>query len=239
MPNLANLFRLQQIENEIESIAEELAGIESLYATKGAFDSASAEFEKANARRRDAERILKDAELALSSLETEKKNVEKKLYGGTVNNSKELTQLQRDLEQIDKRREKSDEQVLRGMENLESIVGEWKEKEMALGEAKARFDEEVGIAGTRKEKLEKQLSDLNVRRRQLSESLEPSLLELYQALKKKKRGLAIVPIQKNACGGCFMAVSESAVSRVKDLELTYCSSCGRLLYLEMSSSARK
>jgi len=236
MANLINLFRLQQTETQIEELEEELATMESTLQTKAPLETAQAEFDAANAKKRDAERMLKDAELALASLESEKKAVEKKLYGGTVNNSKELTQLQSEIGILDKRREKLDEKVLSAMDNLDSTVNVLSQKETVLKEAKTRFDEEIGLQGAKRDKLTKQLHDLNARRDTAIKSVEEPLLEEYLLLKKTKRGVAIAAIQKNSCGGCNMGLSEGSIGRAREYELVHCASCGRILFMDKEVS---
>ncbi len=189
-------------------------------------------WKKAQSEKREADRLLKDAELELASVEAEKKQAQDKLYGGKVTNSKELSQLEKDLQQLDRRREKLDEQVLRGMDKIEKVNKEFSTKEQACNEVRTRCEADQSAHETRKEQLAKRLAELQTKRDTFTQSIDETLLERYANLKARKGGLAIVKVQKNTCGGCFMQVPESSMQKVKVLELEYCSSCGRILYLD-------
>lgn len=229
--NLIVLYRLQQMDRQIEEVTQAL---ESSSTSNGKTELQDVEkrFETVQARKRDEERILKDAELELATLENEKKTVQTKLFSGKITNPKELSQLEKELEQIDKRREKLDDRVLRQMEKLEHTGIEAKTQQTVLDKTRVSFEEDRNVKETHRAQLEKQLNDTQTRRDALAQTVEESLLELYNALKKRKGGLAVVKVQKNSCGGCFMQVPEGSLQKVKALELEYCSSCGRILYLD-------
>lgn len=232
MANLIVLYRLQQADKQIDEIERELLALEGVLPGQEELESARKAYEESRSRKREADRKLKDAELELASLESEKKRVEEKLYGGKVTNAKELSQLEKDLDQLVKRREKLDERVLMGMEAVEKSDRELSGTESAFRGVEARAEGTRRALAERQERLRRQLEDLKARRQQLAESLESPLLEQYRGLRERKGGVAVVKLQKNSCGGCFMLVPESSIQKVRVLELETCSSCGRILYLD-------
>lgn len=232
MANLIALYRLQQVDKQVEEIDKELQALADFDSGNSDYAKIEPTFEAAKAQRRDAERLLKDAELKLAALESEKTQSESKLFSGKITNSKELSQLERDLSQLGKQREKLDEQVLRAMDALEKANQDFFVKEKHLQESKIELEKEMNTRATRKENISRQLGGLKERRQSFSQALDESLLELYINLKERKGGLAIAKLQRNSCSACYMAAPQGTIQRVKALELEYCSSCGRILYLD-------
>jgi len=235
MANLTVLYRLQQSDLQLEDNAEALSRLEGSSEGSEALRQAEAAWEKAKAEKREGDRKLKNAELQLASLENEKKQTQEKLYSGKVTNSKELSQLEKDLESLGKRRSQLDGEVLDFMDKLEKADALLVSSERKLAETKSQDAESHAAGESRKAELQKLRGELEARRQSLVQSLDEAILEKYQDLRKRHAGLAIVKLQKNSCGGCFMLVPESSIQKVKVLELEYCSSCGRILYLDKES----
>lgn len=229
--NLMVLSRLQQTDTQWEEIQQELESFNSPNGS-AALQDIEKQLETAQGQTREEERILKDAELELAALEAEKKSVQGKLFSGKITNPKELSQLEKELQQLDRKRDKLDERILQQMEKVEKTKKDVGTQGNVLGQEKTRLEQEKNARKERKEFLEKRLLELQTKREALAQSLDESLLETYERLKKRKSGLAVVKIKKNSCGGCFMQVPQGLLQKVKSYELEYCSSCGRILYLD-------
>jgi len=83
----------------------------------------------------------------------------------------------------------------------------------------------------RKESLEQRIEEVSAERGSLVEGIEPSLMELYDALFRSKGDAAIVAIDHNTCGGCHMSVTLTvANAAIAGQQVTQCNNCGRILY---------
>ncbi len=82
------------------------------------------------------------------------------------------------------------------------------------------------IASTEKE--EKQFNKLSSDAR---EKVEERLLNSYDRIRKNYRnGLAVVPVERDACGGCFNAIPPQRQSEIKQRKkIIVCENCGRIL----------
>jgi predicted nucleic acid-binding Zn-ribbon protein len=62
-------------------------------------------------------------------------------------------------------------------------------------------------------------------------SIEPESLKLYEALRKQKRGVAIVRMINKTCSACGSTLSSSSSQSAQIVnQLTRCETCGRFLY---------
>jgi uncharacterized protein len=58
-------------------------------------------------------------------------------------------------------------------------------------------------------------------------------LSFYQKIRRWAKNTTAVPVRKQACYGCFLAINDKTYSDViKGEEITTCPHCGRILYIE-------
>lgn len=80
--------------------------------------------------------------------------------------------------------------------------------------------------------IEEKLKILNLKRNQITPDVSKANLSRYERILENKDGLAIVPVNGNSCGGCFMSVPDQVIIEIKMHErLILCEMCSRVLYL--------
>ena len=97
-------------------------------------------------------------------------------------------------------------------------------KDSSLKQKKSEL--EKIIADTEKE--EKQFSKISGEAR---ENIDERLLYSYDRIRKSYRnGLAVVPVERDACGGCFNAIPPQRQSEIRQhKKIIVCKNCGRIL----------
>ncbi len=81
--------------------------------------------------------------------------------------------------------------------------------------------------------LQDKLKIMEAKRNQIVPEINPAQLSRYERILENKDGLALVPIKKHCCGGCFMNVPEQVINEMKMHDrFISCEMCARLLYLE-------
>jgi predicted nucleic acid-binding Zn-ribbon protein len=80
---------------------------------------------------------------------------------------------------------------------------------------------------------ERLLAELGARDRERVERLQevdPELRGRYERLARSQHGLAVVPVVKGACGGCFASLPPQRVNEVRQqARLVTCDACSRIL----------
>ena len=81
---------------------------------------------------------------------------------------------------------------------------------------------------TNDQKEEKHFNKLSAEAR---EKVDERLLNSYDRIRKNYRnGLAVVPVERDACGGCFNAIPPQKQSEIKQRKkIIICENCGRIL----------
>ena len=97
---------------------------------------------------------------------------------------------------------------------------------LLYGELPKKDELDKIIATTEKE--EKHFNKLSVEAR---EKVEPRLLHSYDRIRSNYRnGLAVVPVLRDACGGCFNAIPPQRQSEIRQRKkIIVCENCGRIL----------
>ena len=78
---------------------------------------------------------------------------------------------------------------------------------------------------------EKEEQELSVESNKASDVIEARLLNAYQRIRKNARnGLAVVPVDRDACGGCFNKIPPQRQLDIRQRKkVIVCEHCGRIL----------
>jgi predicted nucleic acid-binding Zn-ribbon protein len=127
-----------------------------------------------------------------------------------------ISQHERNIETLEGKMTVAREDLEKAKALIEGISKELNEKRQELEEvSKSNEDEELRLKHNREK--------LVVR-------IDRSDLALYERVRKAKGGLAVVPVKRNACGGCYNAVPPQKVLELRRNNRIYtCEHCGRIL----------
>ena len=127
-----------------------------------------------------------------------------------------ITELEKEMESVEGK-------ASNAKSDLETLAPELEELEKELKERRAELDR------VNKEHEDEELR-LKHDREKLMVRIEKSDLRLYDRIRNAMGGKAVVPVRRNACGGCFKRVPpQISVELRKNSRLMTCENCGRLL----------
>ena len=144
----------------------------------------------------------------------------------------------REFEAINKEIEMQQLEVKLCEKHIKDATDEIGEKAEALEKAKKAISAKEGVLNTKKEELEKIISSTEKEEKQISkiasearENVDERLLTSYEKIRKNYRnGLAVVPVERDACGGCFYSIPPQKQSEIKQhKKVMVCENCGRIL----------
>jgi len=117
------------------------------------------------------------------------------------------------------------------MEEEERLRKELKEKEQLLQEEKAVINSEKRAAEAEVEQDKSILGNLQNRRRDLIESVSPSVLEMYNRIARFRKGVALARANGDSCQACHVRIRPQVLSQIMSGEcIVTCDSCDRILY---------
>jgi len=230
MTSAADLFGLQEIDLGrdtrralIADVDSRLGETEDLVAAREAVVTAAAALADLRRRQQAIEEQLED-------LDAKIRPVEQKLYGGTVRNPKELTDLQREVDLFKRQRGKLDDEGLGNMEGIEAAEAAVREAKLACSQAEATWRVDQDELRETRGRAEHELARLEEERQRRVAGMDSQSLGIYEALRGVKQGRAVARIERGACQGCRLSLPTYVVQRARSaVALVQCPSCERIL----------
>lgn len=144
----------------------------------------------------------------------------------------------REFEAINKEMEMQQLEVQLSEKHIKDANEEIAEKAIALDKAKKNIAAKEGLLNTKKEELEKIIASnekeekhFNKLAAEARENVDQRLLTSYEKIRKSYRnGLAVVHVERDACGGCFYSIPPQKQSEIRlHKKIMVCENCGRVL----------
>lgn len=231
MSRVSNLFRLQNVDQELDRCHKKLAEISDALADSAAEGSARLKLEEAAAARQAAQLAAKEDELAAASQRTKLNETERSLYGGSVRNPKELQDLQHEAESLQRHLATLEDKLLEMMVELEDREREYQIAADDLSRAEAAATSGRSDLKREQAEVEGRCARLESEREVALAGVAPKDLALYTEMRESMGGRVVAVLHDGACGACGLALAASALQSVRNsAELFRCTQCGRILY---------
>ena len=227
---LQALFRLQSVDSEVDKIKilrgelplevqdleDEVEGLETRI---GKLNEEVNELDKAVKTKQNE---IVESQALIKKYEDQQNNVRNNREYDSL--SKEIEYQTLEIELCDKKikefssmKDEKKEVIDESKKNLEELKNDLENKSSEL---------ESIIEDTRKEE-----ETLVKESEKISDSIEERLLSAYRRIRQNARnGLAVVPVQRDACGGCFNQIPPQRQLDIKSRKkIIVCEYCGRIL----------
>ncbi len=144
----------------------------------------------------------------------------------------------REYDAITKEIEMQQLEIKLSEKHIKDATAELMERGAELEAANKAIENKDGILTAKKGELDKIIAETEKeeqafisRSEQAMEHVDARLLASYQRIRKNyHNGLAVVPVLRDACGGCFNAVPPQRQSEIKQhKKIIICENCGRIL----------
>ena len=228
------LYQLQEIDLEIESNEQALNQIASQLGDSQAVVSTQARLTSENQHLEELGRQQHSVEWEIDDLTGKLTALEQKLYSGKINNPKELTSLQQEVDGLRVRRNHLEDKALEIMEEVEAVTAGVASISSQLKTLEAEWHSQQQRLSAEMEQLKTVLSRLRDKRELLSaeiNKIDPQAIDFYHELKRQK-GQAVAKVVQGICRGCRISLPSIELQRARGGSLVQCSSCGRILFLD-------
>ncbi len=225
-----SLFELQAIEQAILAHNRELEDINSRISRNAAYEQARSALDEAQAGRSELEKQYKELDAEAEQVRGNIQQINVKLYGGKINNPKELMGFEQEAEMLKGQLGKKDDVLLDLMEKIDNGKSAIKKLQETLKQAEDAWGKEKQELGVQAGKLKEELKELEGKRQEALAAVDREAMALYEGIKGRK-GQAVVRVEQGRCLGCRVTLSISELQRVRGNAIVTCSNCGRILYL--------
>jgi predicted nucleic acid-binding Zn-ribbon protein len=232
MVRISDLFALQEVDSEIDSAERSLADIQLRQAVGDPLEESREQLRELLTTAQEAKSLQRAAEDDVEDGRAKVSAVEEKLYSGEVTSAKELQDLQKDLESLQRQQQAREERLLAVMAAIEDAQGTAGGAGTALETSEAELRDEQERLATEAAALEAQIAALKKRRLAALRPIDASTLMLYERLRKMRAGRAVARVQRGACLGCRISLPTHILQRARSgMAVVQCSSCERILYV--------
>jgi hypothetical protein len=232
MSQAFKLYRLQQLDSRIDRLQARLAEIRIALEDAEELQQAETVERQAEQSLQTAIKAVRKAEAAVKDQRIKIETTEAALYGGKVRNPKELQDLQNEAAALKRYLSVLEDRELEAMLNEEAQTAEKQQASIALELAQARHLAYQEALQNEQHQLIKELPDLEEERKAAASSIPPAEINLYEALRKSRRGLAVTLVKDKACQSCGSTLSATLLdATLTSGQITRCDGCGRILYL--------
>ncbi len=227
---ILKLIELQKIDLEVLKIEKNMQEIPQ------SLQKAQKEMEKITQKIEELTKSIEEKKKQKDLFEEELKQEYQRLKSTQarliqIRGTREYQLLLREIEEIKKANKQKEDEILKLMEEIENLEKEkaqleeeMKKVENVFQEEKQKFDSFCAELSANKEKLLK-------KREGITKNIPSTLLRKYEAIRQKKGGIGIAPVENYVCEGCHMAIPPQLYNELqKDNRYYECPHCKRLIY---------
>jgi predicted nucleic acid-binding Zn-ribbon protein len=229
------LLELQDLDSAIDRLEARRTQLE-----------AGAELSAARRRTEEAEANLGELRLALDEVQRTQSRLEhevdtmnqksaaeeRRMYDGSIANAKELEAIQHEIASLKDRRSRTEDDLLELMERREDLETRATAIDTDVQEQRARLEEIGGESVRELDRVGAELSERRAARRALTPELDEELLELYEDLRRQKKGVGAAALVDGVCQACHEQLSALELARLKKTDgIPRCEHCRRILVL--------
>ncbi len=204
------------LPEEVQDLEDEIAGYETRLQKQ---DQEQKDLESAISANKTA---IKDAEKLIKKYEEQQMNVRNNREYDAITKETELQQLE--IQILEKRIKESYAKIEDKKGESDETKAILEDRNNDLQTKKAELDTITKESESDEEKIDKE-------RKKAEKNVDERLLKSYNRIRNNmKNGLAIVPVNRGACGGCFNIVPPQKQAEIREKKkLIICEHCGRIL----------
>ncbi len=226
---LQNLARLQEIDDQLSMLER----------SKGDYPERIEQLEQGLKERLGG---MEEAQRQREELKKEKRQHEREVGGHTeqlekfqghladVKTNKEWDALQKEMDAVKAQIGKVEDRLIEIVVALEELENTSDTEKEELTDYRSRTETEITDLKEKLGSVDSKMAKIRSERDALSVQIDEQLKRIYNRVKQGKQGTAVVPVVRDACGGCFNRLPPQTVSEIRRAERPItCENCGRIL----------
>lgn len=226
-----NLYQLERIDTRKDQLLNRVEQVQKEIDDRKNIDLLENKIINLETMREDLLERIGELDLDVQNKKIRINQSEASLYGGKVQNPKELLALQTEIESLSKN-------VIEKEATLTSMMGDFESIEKDLIQMQTKLDgelsaKEILINQLKLEKINilKDLEKVESERLVAVSQIKIDHLNTYEEIRRKKKNIAVSIVEDDTCSACGVSItpSEWQAARSPDV-VVFCPSCSRILY---------
>ncbi len=204
-------FEVNQMIRQKDKLANEIVLLED------DCKELSLKISKNEAHLAELNKKLEDIARKWKMIKTEKENKALSLEEEIL--KEQVTFANEEIERLSKNKTAKDEEIASRQEEIKTL--DVREEELRVS-VQGQLDE-----------IYKQREEILHKKESLTRKMDQKITHFYEKIRKWARNTSVVPIYKQACGGCFIRLNDKLYIDIRKSEdIITCPHCGRILYVD-------
>jgi predicted nucleic acid-binding Zn-ribbon protein len=150
-----------------------------------------------------------------------------------VKNNKEYQAMLKEIETAEKTRGNLESQIIALLEEMDKLSILVKEDEETLLQATFKHEEEKKIVEDDLSAVDADTVSWTEKRIGLQNVIPSDLMARYERVKKRNKGVGVIPVWKAVCSGCHMNIPPQLYNELqRSNDLLSCPNCNRIMYFQ-------
>ena len=224
------LYELQIIDSQLDQNQNRLGEIATILKDDAEIVSAENHLKVANELLETSTKSLRGAEKKVKDQRLKIKQTDAKLYGGKIQNPKELQDLQDESESLKRFLSVLEDRQLECMLDSDDKKEAMSGAQDFLQKAKEKYLQLKNQLTLEKSKIESKNQYLKNKRISKTEDIHEDDIRIYERLRIQRYGVAVSMVNDRACSACGATLTAAlAQSARSPSQITFCETCGRIL----------
>ncbi len=231
MDDLRALSELQEADLQLQALEKEMSEVRRKLTDEGDLPKIKGQLVKIEAILVDRSAKHRAAERKIEGLVGSIKDIDRRLYDGSVTNLKELDALGEQRQFSADQRAESEDGLLELMVEIDDFESARDRHVQAIERLTGAREKEIAALKAREPLLAGEIADMTGDRSEQASGLPATLLAHYETLKKSKGGRAVATLDGHLCAVCRVELPVGDLGRAKGgQEVVQCNSCRRIIY---------
>lgn len=235
MAYLPILFQIQTMESRLLALKRDEEQVQNdlkIVQTEGALKEINALSAELESKQNGIQSANRKLELELKANQEHIAGEEKKLYGGSVTNSRELGQIEQKVTEYKLAAGKLEDEILQLMEQDETLGAQIS----VLQKRKTACERELTVlktaASQRLREISIEVMGLESEIKEVTPQVPEEWLARFHKIAGAHHNVGIAQVKTGNCGACHVSLSDMMLQKVKrgDDIIICCENCGRILY---------
>jgi predicted nucleic acid-binding Zn-ribbon protein len=228
-----SLLELAELDAELSRVAHRTSHL----AEAQRVEEIQSTHREANDRLAAVQLAIEDLDAQVAKFESEIDSVRQRedrdrklLQGGTVD-AKQLTELQHELDTLERRQSSLEDSLLEVMERREELQAEQSEELARIDQLQSELSDARRACDDARAELDALQTQGMSRRAEIVAGLDANLVELYER-QRSKGGAGAGLLQGKRCGACRIEIDRGELARISaaaDDDVLRCPECGAIL----------
>ena len=230
MTTLKQLYSLQEVDLDLDAVDGQITEVERELEGRLSLDKIEESLEEAKARLQEIQSSHRQLQLETESQRERSSHLETQLYGGDVENPRDLEALQLESNNVRHVLEQMDVRLLELSLQAEDARSQISTQEQKLTDTQSAWEVRQAQLWEQLEELTDRQETLRRDRANLASGVEPLELKRYEGLRRNKGGQAVAKVMRGLCQACRMSLPSQHLQRVRNgRQVVLCNNCGRIL----------